>query len=479
MIRPLLQQSERKLTPHRPVRDREALALKGAAMQQTTVDRQTFLSRLRQSGLLSAQEIQDGLSKIPETNRGKAVARGLVELGLLTKFQAELLLAGRTNGFFLGQYRILEQIGQGGMGRVFKAVHKTMGRTVALKVLAPQHTKTEKARQLFQREVRAAGKLLHPNIVTAYDANEVEGRHFLVMEYVDGPTLDQLVRERGPLPVGLACEIIRQAALGLQCAHEHGMVHRDIKPSNLLLQRPNGDAGPCVVKILDFGLARLSDPLQTDAKGDGTILTRDNTVMGTPDFLSPEQARDLHKVDIRSDLYSLGCTFYFLVTGQVPFPGGTSLDKLIRHGSEEPRPLDALRPEVPLVVSALVRRLMAKAPADRFQTPADVVTALTNLAQAISGSWSVVTARAAIASATEDTGARYDTSGIDFLEDSAPDLAPAATPAAWPTDPTPTPVAPRDEPAPMTGGAKNWLIWFLAVLCTLLGLTVVLLLLRP
>src|SRR5205814_1338081 len=148
------------------------------------------------------------------------VARALVEQGQLTKFQAELLLAGRTTGFFLGQYRILEQIGQGGMGRVFKATHQAMNRTVAIKVLAPQHTKTEKARQLFQREVRAAGKLLHPNIVTAYDANENDGRLYLVMEYVDGPNLEQLVRDRGPLPVGLVCEIMRQAALGLQCAHE-------------------------------------------------------------------------------------------------------------------------------------------------------------------------------------------------------------------------------------------------------------------
>ena len=450
-------------------------------MQQTSVDRQTFLDRVRQSGLLSPKELQDALPRLPESNRGKSVARGLVDLGLLTKFQAELLLAGRSTGFFLGQYRILDQIGQGGMGRVYRAIHQKMNRTVAIKVLAPQHTKTEKALQLFQREVLAAGKLQHPNIVTAYDANEAEGRLYLVMEYVDGPNLDQLVRDRGPLPVGLVCEIIRQAALGLQCAREHGMVHRDIKPSNLLVQRPQGDSGPCVVKILDFGLARLADPQQIAKKGEGTILTRDNTVMGTPDFLSPEQSRSLHNVDIRSDLYSLGCTFYYLLTGQVPFPGGSALEKLIRHCSEQPQPPDSLRPDVPLVVSAIVRRLMAKEPADRFQKPIDLVNALTNLAQTMPGTWSVIAPKPAGTGIAEDTAGRNDTNAFDF-QDSGPEVPVLVNPqpGTWPPNLEPTPLAVEIEPRgeEPTGGGKNWLVWALAVLCTLLALTVVFLLMR-
>jgi serine/threonine-protein kinase len=347
-------------------------------MRPTPVDRQTFLENLRQSRLLTDQEFQSAVTRLPQTNRGRVIARLLVGWGLLTKFQAELLLIGRTNGFTLGQYRILEQIGTGGMGRIFKARHQTMDRLIALKVLARQFVNTQRARQLFLREVQAAAKLIHANIVTAYDGGEVDGRCFLVMEYVDGPNLDQLVGERGPLPVGLACDMIRQVAHGLQCAFEMGIVHRDIKPSNLLVQRPAGNApaAPCVIKILDFGLARLHAPEVVPAAGNQTILTRVNTVMGTPDFVSPEQARDMHQVDIRSDLYSLGCTFHYLLTGRVPFPGGSALEKLIRQKSEEPGPVTALRPDVPPPVSALVSRLMAKQPDDRFQTPADLGAAL-------------------------------------------------------------------------------------------------------
>jgi serine/threonine-protein kinase len=355
-----------------------------AKLKRRRMDSQTFLTHLRHSGLVTDDELDAALERIPAAERGKPVARALVQQGLLTKFQAELLLVGRTSGFTLGQYRIVDQLGQGGMGRVFKAEHQTMGRTVAIKVLAPQHTKTEKARELFMREVRAAGRLMHPNIVTAHDANELDGRHYLVMEYIDGPNLDQLVRDRGALPVGLACDIVRQAASGLQCAFEQSMVHRDIKPSNLLLQRSGTTlSSGYLVKILDFGLARLGDV------GDraGESIDGRNVVMGTPDYLSPEQARDVHLVDIRSDLYSLGCTFYFLLTAQVPFPGGTTVDKLVRHTREEPVPVEQLRPDIPLEVADIVRCLMAKEPAKRFQTPAELVIELTPLAHPMPSLW--------------------------------------------------------------------------------------------
>jgi serine/threonine-protein kinase len=340
----------------------------------TSMDRQTFLAHLQRSKLLGGREFLDVVERLPPTDRGRVVARKLVEWGVLTKFQAEILLAGRSNGFVLGQYRILDELGQGGMGRVYKALHLRMHRTVALKVLAPQVMQSEKAKRLFQREVRAAGQLNHPNIVTAYDANQVNGRYFLVMEYVDGPNLDQLVRRRGRLPVGLACDLIRQAALGLQYAFERGMVHRDIKPANLLAQRGPTRNAPYVLKILDFGLARLHDA--EPAQGGDTILTSKNIVLGTPDFLSPEQARDMHEVDIRSDLYSLGCTFYYLLTGHVPFPGGTKIEKLLRHGSEAPAPVESFRPDINPQVGAIVRRLLAKQMTDRFQTPAQLAAAL-------------------------------------------------------------------------------------------------------
>ncbi len=338
------------------------------------VSRRAFLSSLRRSGLFSPEQLARARALAPDTDRGRLIARALVEEGLLTRFQAERLLVGRTDGFVLDQYVILAEVGRGGMGRVYRARHRTMDRVVALKVLAPALTRAERACELFLREVRAAARLVHPNIVTAFDASRSGDRYYLVLEYVDGPNLEQLVREQGPLAVGQACDFVRQAAHGLQCAHHTGLVHRDIKPANLLLQL-RGQAGAAgLVKVSDFGLARLQDREVEDRPG--TIVTRPNTVMGTPDFLSPEQARNLHDTDIRSDLYSLGCTFYFLLTGEVPFPGGTSLEKLIRHNTEEPEPVERRRPEVPPEVVAVVRRLMAKAPGQRFQAPAELARAL-------------------------------------------------------------------------------------------------------
>jgi serine/threonine protein kinase len=355
-----------------------------------SISRDAFLANLRRSNLLSGEQLAAVEIQAVDSDRGRVLARALVQQGLLTKFQAEQLLAGRTNGFILGQYLILEQIGQGGMGRVFKARHRAMGRVVALKVLSPNLVKTDRAQEMFLREVRAVARLLHPNIVTAYDANQVGSRYFLVMEYVDGPNLEQLVRKQGPLPIPLACDFIRQAAQGLQCAHALGMVHRDIKPANLLLQRTGTDGQPVngVIKLTDFGIARLSEgnSLAGD-DGAGTILVRDNSVLGTPDYLSPEQARDLHQTDIRSDLYSLGCTFYFLLTGQVPFPGGSTLEKLVRHGVQEPTPVEHLRIDLPDEVATIVKRLMAKDPATRFQTPAELAEMLTPFAVGGLAAW--------------------------------------------------------------------------------------------
>jgi serine/threonine protein kinase len=343
-----------------------------------SVDRHTFLANLRQSGLVSHEQLGRLEDQLPETNRGRLVARALVRQGILTKFQAERLLAGRTNGFILGQYRILDHLGQGGMGRVFKAVHQTLNRVVALKVLAPQFIETEKAQRLFLREMRAVAQLHHPNLVAAYDANQIGNRHYLVMEHVDGPNLCQLVKEQGPLPPGLACELMRQAAEGLQYAHEMGMVHRDIKPSNLLVLLPGSPSWrkQYTLKILDFGLARFQTRDDQNTNTGGSIVTDANVLMGTPDFVSPEQARNLHAADIRSDLYSLGCTFYYVLTGRAPFQGGSALEKLVRHTTEVPVPVNRLRADVPEEVAAIVSRLMAKKPGQRFQTPGELAQAL-------------------------------------------------------------------------------------------------------
>jgi serine/threonine-protein kinase len=354
------------------------------------MDQTTFLHHLRRSKLLSAEQLHQ-IAERPAPDSALALASGLVAEGLLTHYQAEQLLAGNAKGFLLGQYRILDYLGQGSMGAVFQAVHTAMERLVAVKVFRRDAFDSEDARQSYLREVRAAGQLNHPHIVTAYDANKARGVHFLVMEYVDGPSLSRLVHKAGPLPVGLACELIRQAADALGYAQQHGFVHRDIKPSNLLVRHAPGWSSPRspagrrppaaavqkpFLKVLDFGLARLGRGAADAEAVEASQALKSGVVYGTPDYISPEQAEDVHAVDIRSDLYSLGCTFYFALTGRVPFPGSTALEKLVKHLTEQPEPLKVRRPEVPAGLAAVVERLMARDPADRFQTPAELAAAL-------------------------------------------------------------------------------------------------------
>lgn len=336
----------------------------------------SFLALLRESGLVTPEALRLALAEAPDLDRPRTLAKFLIKRGLLTRFQAQQLLARRSGGFFLGQYRVLDLVGRGGMGKVFKAEHMTMARVVALKVLNSDVTRTEQARDLFRREVRAAARLVHPNIATAFDANEVNGRAFLVLEFVGGPSLSHLVKSQGPLAVGQACEMIRQAALGLQHAHEMGMVHRDIKPSNILIGY-HAEGQPYTVKIVDFGLALLPT-----ADGSEDAISPDrHVVLGTPDYLSPEQAVDIRSVDIRSDLYSLGCTLYYLLCGEAPFPGGTAIEKLDRHVKEEAVPIEYHRPDLPPGVASTVKKLMAKKPEDRFQTPRELAEALADFAE--------------------------------------------------------------------------------------------------
>jgi serine/threonine protein kinase len=268
----------------------------------------------------------------------------------------------------LGSYLLLARLGQGGMGEVFKARHQRMNRIVALKVIRKERLADADSVRRFEREAKAAARLFHPNIVTVYDADQDGETHFLAMEYVEGIDLAKLVRRSGPLPVAQACEYVRQASLGLQHAYERGLVHRDIKPANLLLANEGG-----VVKILDMGLARLSRLMDEEAS---SILTQEGEVMGTPDFMAPEQAIDPHRVDIRADIYSLGCTLYYLLTGKPPFPGGTLAQKLLWHQQAETPNLAKLRSGVPRGLVAILFKMLTKRPEDRYQTPTEVAREL-------------------------------------------------------------------------------------------------------
>lgn len=283
-------------------------------------------------------------------------------------------------------YDVLAEVGRGGMGVVYKARQAGSGRTIALKVIRKERLSHPEAVRRFRREAQAAARLAHPNIVLVYDSDQAGDSHYLAMEFVEGVTLQRLVEEHGPLSVAQACECMRQAALGLQHAAEQGLVHRDIKPSNLMVTQPGGGPPPpppaegAVVKILDMGVARLYQTAGS-LEDSLTTLTQDGAVIGTPDYIAPEQLEDAHQADIRADLYSLGCTLYFLLSGRPPFSGGTLIQKMDRHRWETPPSVDQLRPEVPPGVAAVVRKLMAKKPADRYQTPAELVQALERLAR--------------------------------------------------------------------------------------------------
>jgi serine/threonine protein kinase len=299
-------------------------------------------------------------------NDDQKVAAHLIEAKLITAWQADNLLKGRHKGFFLGNYKLLRHLGSGGMSSVYLAEHKHMRQMRAIKVL-PQHRVNDSSYLgRFYREARAAAALDHPNIVRAYDVDNDGDNHYLVMEYVEGTDLQKMVATQGPLSYETAAEYVRQSAEGLSHAHQVGLIHRDIKPANLLVDSRG------VVKILDMGLARFSD----DEKQASLTQLHDENVLGTADYLAPEQARNSHTVDTRADLYSLGCTLYFALTGHPPFPEGTMAQRLLMHQQTEPAPITNDRPDCPRDLVLICKRMMEKKADERYQTADEVANAL-------------------------------------------------------------------------------------------------------
>ena len=296
------------------------------------------------------------------------LADALVARGQLTTWQAEKLLAGITQGFFLGKHKLLRLLASGSMSAVYEAEHVLMQRRVALKVLPKSLVGEGSFLERFYREARAVARLNHPNIIRGFDVGQDGDYHYFVMEFVQGSTLQKLVETNGPLPIDEAVELTRQAALGLEHAHQAGLVHRDIKPANLLRDLEG------TLKILDLGLVRTLHHENSSEAG----LTRlhDEVVMGTVDYLSPEQAIDSHNVDIRSDIYSLGCTLFFLLTGGPPFPSGTMTERLLAHQTRSPIPVASLRPETPISLAPIMNKMLAKRPDSRFQSPGELASVL-------------------------------------------------------------------------------------------------------
>jgi|GEM_PF-1100266 len=360
---------------------------------------QDFLQVLRKTSLLSDEQM-DAIWKWPEDDP-QSFADRLVAEGLLTEWQAMQVLDGKTakSNYVLGKYKLLNLIGVGGMGSIYRASQAPIGRVVALKVMSRQVLKDPHAVTRFLREIRSAAAVDHPNVVRAYDADCDGDTYFLVMEYVAGKDLKSWTRQEKPWPVGWSCECIRQAALGLEHAFEQGMVHRDIKPSNLLVTQGEHDKFP-LIKILDLGLARFAS--ETTEEGD---LTRSGQVLGTPDYIAPEQARNTRGADIRADIFSMGCTLFQLITGQLPFKGDTVMEKLMARASEDAPAVGSLRADIPAGLDAVVAKMLARDPNARYATPAEVAHALAPFAGGTAGSVARQTANPANSTSSVATGA--------------------------------------------------------------------------
>lgn len=350
-----------------------------------TVDFTTFLQKLSDSGILSAGEInalRDGQPGQPDD--ATHAARELVRKHKLTNYQFEILCEGSAEPLSIGDYLILDRIGEGGMGIVFRVRHRATQAIHACKILPAQLTDNETAVRRFQREIRTATRLSHPNIVATNDSGEVDGTHFLTMEYVEGYNLAAFVRKHGALPVWTVMDCVVPICRGVAYAHSQNVIHRDIKPSNVLID------GNGTVRVLDMGLARLlTDPDEGSTAETITDLTQHGSVLGTADYMAPEQALNAKNADERTDIYSLGCTLFFLLAGRTIYPGDTAMEKFVAHREHSLPSLIGLQDRVPPELDTLFQRLVAKSPEDRPQHMRHVLDELESIRNEHQYSWAM------------------------------------------------------------------------------------------
>ena len=329
-----------------------------------------FIDVVHRSQLINKDQLIDALSDCKSDgvlpSNPQVVADYLRTKGLISEWQQKNLLLGKSRGFFLGKYRLVSHLGTGGMSSVFLAQHGLMDRKVAVKVLPSSKENDKSFLERFEREALATSRMSHPNVVRVFDIDTEKNTHYIVMEYVSGRDLKVIVEEQGPLPLDKAADYIAQAAAGLHHAHERGLVHRDIKPANLVVS-DNG-----LVKVLDLGLARLEDD---DELASLTVANAEN-MMGTADYLAPEQARNAHAVDHRADIYGLGCTFYYLLTGHAPFTDGTIAERILKHQTEKPKDVRAERTDCPHALADVCMTMLEKDPNSRFDSCGKVVQRL-------------------------------------------------------------------------------------------------------
>jgi eukaryotic-like serine/threonine-protein kinase len=337
-------------------------------MSKLAVD--SFLDLVRRSGLVDNSQLERSLYALEaeypgETLDSRMMAKRLVEVGLLTDWQTQNLLEGRYKRFFLGKHKLLRHLGTGGMSSVYLAEHVMLRRREAIKVLPQNRVDDSSYLDRFLREAQAAAKLEHPNIVRTYDIGCEDKTYYIAMEYIEGRDLYQYVKDEGPLQFEVAAKYICQAATGLAHAHEKGLVHRDVKPANLLVD-PKG-----TVKLLDLGLARFESE-----QASSLTVSHGEEILGTADYISPEQAINSHDVDGRADVYSLGCTLYFVLTGSPPFPEGSLAQRLMKHQLEQPKGILEMRPETPHDLVKICQKMMAKKREERYQSALEVRQAL-------------------------------------------------------------------------------------------------------
>lgn len=348
-----------------------------ASTTTKTTSLSEYLRLLQHSRLVDEDRARELLKRFHESSaddyveeESTAFANWLVEQRVLTAWQRNRLDEGQTRGFFLGVYKLFEPLGTGGTSTVFLGEHVLMSRPVAIKILTRSPVSDPSYTARFRREARAIGALSHPNIIHAYDFNQAGPIYYLILEYIRGCNLFDTVKAGGPLEPILAADYIRQAAEGLSYAHSKGVIHRDIKPGNLFLDEDR------IIKIIDLGLARYARPEEQDI-----TLQFDERVLGTVDYLAPEQAIDSHTVDHRADIYSLGCTMYYLLCGQQPFPSGSVAEKLLKQQKEEPTSLLALRPDLPPRLVEICAKMMVKQCDGRYQSAAEVADVLSDWLQ--------------------------------------------------------------------------------------------------